>query len=185
MQLLYAYTSKTEAYAALLLAAKAETGCNVFILNKDSDISYTFKYNNIVNDYKVDFLLPLASPASSVSFENRDDYSPIITIEYKGKKIMLATDATANTEATYNNEFGATKDVDVLVASKHGDSNSTSLEFLNNVKPEYVIIISPVLADDVISRVIDFGATLYRTDINGNIAFTINSAGELSASCDN
>ena len=68
-------------------------------------------------------------------------------------------------------------DVDVLIAGHHGAKTSTSVELLQTVTPETVIISvgkgnyygHP--HDDLLSRLEEFGCSVYRTDIHGTIIY--------------
>lgn len=71
-------------------------------------------------------------------------------------------------------------DIEVLVAGHHGSKNSTSDEFLDALQPENAVISvgkdnrygHP--ADETLWRLADHGCTVYRTDLQGNIHFSIN-----------
>ena len=65
-------------------------------------------------------------------------------------------------------------DIDVLVAGHHGSKYSTSRALLTAVKPEIVVISvgknrygHP--SDNVLSRVCEYGAAVYRTDLQGTL----------------
>ena len=68
-------------------------------------------------------------------------------------------------------------DVDLLIAGHHGSKNSTSEELLTAVSPEMVFISvgrdnsygHP--AKETLARLAEFGCTVYRTDIHGNLIF--------------
>ena len=66
-------------------------------------------------------------------------------------------------------------DVDVLIAGHHGSKYSTSLELLQSVRPEIVIISAGANnpyghpSRDVLERLADFGCTIYRTDEQGSV----------------
>lgn len=68
-------------------------------------------------------------------------------------------------------------DVNVLIAGHHGSKNSTSMELLQAVTPETVIISvgegNPYghPAPELLERLADFGCTVYRTDQNGTIIY--------------
>lgn len=70
-------------------------------------------------------------------------------------------------------------DVDLLLVGHHGSAYSTSQPFLDVTKPETAII--SVGADnsyghpreEVLERLEDIGAAIYRTDINGTITVTV------------
>ena len=70
-------------------------------------------------------------------------------------------------------------DIELLVVGHHGSTTSTSKAFLDAVKPETAII--SVGADnsyghprkEVLDRLTEAGAEIYRTDINGTITVTV------------
>ena len=70
-------------------------------------------------------------------------------------------------------------DIELLVVGHHGSATSTSKAFLDAVKPETAII--SVGADnsyghprkEVLDRLTEAGAEIYRTDINGTITVTV------------
>lgn len=71
-------------------------------------------------------------------------------------------------------------DIEVLVVGHHGSKFSTSDEFLEALRPEYAVISAgrnnpyghP--ADETLWRLADHGCVVYRTDLQGNIYFSIN-----------
>ena len=96
--------------------------------------------------YKIDFLTPnkdvyFSNNKNDLNDINTNEYSPMIMIEYGGKKILLTGDATDKTEKELLNLYEKEMlDVDILKVSHHGSNTSTSEEFLKIIKPEYAII---------------------------------------------
>ena len=97
------------------------------------------KYNEtgeslkISEDCRVDWYAPDLN-----KYEENNSYSPIMVLEYKGKRICLTGDATVENEAeAIANEIG---DVDVLKLGHHGSNTSNSKEFLDETLPEHIVI---------------------------------------------
>ena len=72
-------------------------------------------------------------------------------------------------------------DIEVLIAGHHGAETSTCTQFLNAVKPEAVVISvgennygHP--SDELLLRLSEFGAAVFRTDISGNITISSKSS---------
>ena len=71
----------------------------------------------------------------------------------------------------------ALPDVDLLIAGHHGSKNSTSEELLSTVTPETVFISVGEQnayghpADETLQRLAQFGCTVFRTDLHGNLVF--------------
>lgn len=69
----------------------------------------------------------------------------------------------------------AIPDVNVLIAGHHGSKNATCQELLDAVRPEIVCISASAdnpyghPSQEVLQRLQDFGCTVYRTDLNGEI----------------
>lgn len=136
----------------------------------------------VESTYQIEFLSP-----NKDNYSNVNSYSPLIVIEFEGRKIMLTGDATEDTEeSALNNLY----DIDILNVAHHGSSTSTSAEFLEKVKPEYAMI--SCNKDDgnnynhphqeVLNRLSEYmsRSRIYRTDINGNVICNITQNGEIS-----
>lgn len=82
--------------------------------------------------------------------------------------------------------------VDVLKVGHHGSASSTSQEFVKQVEPKYAIISTNGRyghpSDEVLDRLSNIGAKIYRTDKNNTIWITSNGdeikANELNYSMD-
>jgi len=116
----------------------------------------------------VTVLAPLAS------YENTNDTSIVLRVEYGETVFLLTGDAEYDSEhdmldAEY--DLGAT----VLKVGHHGSESSTSYSFLRDVMPEYAVI--SVGKDnsyghpheETLSRLRDAGTVVYRTDEQGDI----------------
>jgi len=111
---------------------------------------------------------------SKDSYEDLNNYSPVIKIEYGKTSFLFTGDAQKDVEKeiiTSNEDISA----DVLKVGHHGSSTSTTKEFLNKVHPSIGVI--SVGSDnsynhpnsDTIKRLKDGKVTIYRTDKDGTV----------------
>lgn len=113
---------------------------------------------------------------NSDSYKTLNNYSIVIKITYYDNEFLFMGDAEVLSEKEITDDVSA----DVIKVGHHGSITSSSTDFLNRVQPKYAIISvgennkykHP--SEDVISRYQDIGATIYRTDLNGNIVITSN-----------
>lgn len=117
--------------------------------------------------------LTVFSPSKD-AYEDLNNYSPIIKVQYGKTSFLFTGDAQKDVEKeilTSNEDVSA----DVLKVGHHGSSTSTSKEFLNKVNPSIGII--SVGSDnsynhpnlDTIQRLKDSNVKIYRTDKDGTI----------------
>ena len=68
-------------------------------------------------------------------------------------------------------------DIDLLKVAHHGSKSSTTIDFLNRVKPEFAVISCGEgnkfnhPSEEVVKRLLGTGAKLFRTDMNGKVEF--------------
>ena len=130
------------------------------------------------DDYSIDFFTPRAIATNSNMEIN--DFSPIMVLNYKDKKIMLTGDATSKSETKAINT-DELPDVDILKVGHHGSSTSTSQKFLDKIKPEIAVISvgrnnsykHPTTA--VLNRLELACKKICRTDENGTVIANITS----------
>lgn len=111
------------------------------------------------------------------SYENLNNYSPVIKIEYGSNSFLFTGDAERDVEneILHSNENIS---ADVLKVGHHGSSTSTSGDFLNKVNPSVGVI--SVGQDntynhpneDTIKRLTENKVTIYRTDIDGTVVIS-------------
>ena len=116
---------------------------------------------------------PLKSVLGTATDKPHDD-NVVAMLQYKHVKVLLAGDMEAAVERILvNNNIDI--DADVLKVGHHGSKTSTALPFLDAVTPQAAIIQVGVKnrykhpAELILSRLENFGATLYRTDTDGMI----------------
>ena len=106
-----------------------------------------------------------------------DDTSVVLRLEYGNTSYLLMGDATSNVEKDLlNNNINLKSDV--LKVGHHGSNYSSTIDFLNEVKPEYAIIEvgknnsynHP--RQETLDKLKDLNAKVYRTDLDGTIVAT-------------
>lgn len=121
---------------------------------------------------RVDFLGPVTEKT-----EELNDTSIILKITYGETSFLFTGDAEREAELSVL-DSGADVSATVLKVGHHGSSSSTSYPFLREVNPEIAVISAGVNNDyghphkEVLSRLSDADAEVYRTDKQGDIIFT-------------
>jgi len=116
------------------------------------------------------------SPAKD-SYEDLNNYSPVIKIEYGKTSFLFTGDAEKDVEKEIlasNEDISA----DVLKVGHHGSSTSTTQDFLNKVHP--IIGVISVGKDntynhpnsDTLKRLTENKITIYRTDKDGSVVLS-------------
>ena len=111
-------------------------------------------------------------------YDNENDNSNVIYTELSGYNFMFMGDASSTTEKEIIDKYNL-PDIDVLKVGHHGSRTSSSIEFINEINPEYSIISvgknnryghpnKEVL--DALEE-----SKIYRTDQDGSIMFKINN----------
>ena len=188
----------TNAYANFLAAVQAE-GSQVV----HSRMGQKIESEDQNNKYSLTLLSPeqkqydnLNENKPSNSSYDKNDVSPIMVLEYTGKKIVFTGDANLPIEkqviTNYENGLYGDLDlrnIDLLKAGHHGSngtgtsaqktSGSTCQEFLNLLKPKNVVISCGEgnshhhPHQEVLDRVKAIGAECYRTDNDGDVVATV------------
>ena len=165
----------TGCYEDMIEKMYLEPNCDVTVNVSDVDIENSLALPSDC-DYNVRFLSPNES-----TYSDPNNYSPIMILEYMGRKIMLTGDAEKDVEEEVLDLYSYdVLSCDVLKLGHHGSSTSTSQDFLNAINPTYAVISvgegnSYGHPDEtILNRVKAYvGNQIYRTDINGNIIFGI------------
>lgn len=124
---------------------------------------------------KVEFLAPLGI------YDNVNDLSLVVRITYGQTAFLLTGDAERPSEYDMT-DSGEDLSATVLKVGHHGSNTSTSYVFLRQVMPAYAIISCGKdnayghPHEEVLSRLADEGAEVYRTDECGTIVCRSNGA---------
>jgi len=180
----------TRTYADFMNKAYAELQngqcATIEIFNKDSDFSNDVIYNGTTYTYSFNFLTPTAN-RNEIQYEDYNDYSPIMLLEWKGKKVLFTGDAEKENIEEYIETYGSQYNVDVLKMGHHGSRTSTTPELLDAIDPEYAVIQCgvgntykhPHPEPLEYLKEHDANIKLYRNDIHGDIVLTIDSVGNI------
>ena len=113
-------------------------------------------------------------------FNNDNDDSIVLWINYRGKNVLLMGDCEKRCEQAILKNGNYPRNVDILLAGHHGSRTSSSQEFVNAINPKNVIISAGLNNQyghphqEAIDRFNRIGANIYRTDLNGSIHVVTN-----------
>ena len=107
-------------------------------------------------------------------YEETNDTSIVLRVTYGETAFLFTGDMERTAEADLL-ESGCELSATVLKVGHHGSDTSTSYPFLRQVMPQFAVISvgednsygHP--SEDVLSRLSDAGATVYRTDLQGTV----------------
>ncbi len=102
----------------------SEPNCNIVV----SSAGLTIEGEN--------YLFTFYSP-NKLSYSDENNYSPIIVLEYFNTRICLTGDAETSVEKEVLDTIPTCQ---ILKAGHHGSNTSSSADFLNAVKPKYVLV---------------------------------------------
>jgi beta-lactamase superfamily II metal-dependent hydrolase len=111
-------------------------------------------------------------------YNNVNNNSIVMQIIYKDKKFLFTGDAETESENDILSK-GYDLESDVLKVGHHGSKTSTSVKFLEAIKPKYAVICvgedkNKLPKQEIIDRLNSAGARIYRTDINGTVILATN-----------
>ncbi len=156
------HTSQT--YEKVLLAIKAK---GLKILSAKAGTTVLDQ-----DGLKVNFVAPCGS-----SYDNLNNYSAVIKIQYGNTSFLLTGDAGTESEQQML-VSGTNLKADVLKVGHHGSNSSTTSSFIKAVSPKYAVISCGAgnqyghPHQEVLSRLSSAGVKIYRTDTNGTVIFT-------------
>lgn len=156
--------------------------CGWEFFNKNTDFTQNFTYMGETHTYSMDFLTPVAE-VPNIAYSDSNDYSPITALTYGEFVIMFTGDAHENVEDELLGYYAKIPNVDVLKVGHHGSESSSSIEFLQRIAPEHAVIqcgnneTYKHPRQEVLTRLNSVDATIYRTDLQGNIVLTVQADG--------
>lgn len=150
-----------------------ESGCNMF---------FNIANDNLLNLNNCNYSVKCLSPLEE-NYNDSNDYSVVLQIEYANRKILLTGDIESNIENRLIQTYGDELKSDILKVAHHGSKTSSQTNFLSKVSPQYAIIsvekdnIYNLPNQEVMTRLnsIVGQENIYRTDEMGNIVFGLNS----------
>lgn len=179
------YSCKTNVYYDFLTSVKNEK-CDWSFFNKDSDMTFIYTADGVDYTLNFDFLTPVKD-VDNIAYNNLNDYSPLILIDYCGYKIMLTGDAEEKTEKEFLDYYIDKQelyDVDLLKVGHHGSETSSGEDFLAFIKPEVFVIScgkgnsNSHPREETLNKIAVYSDKIYRTDVQGSIILSVNKEGE-------
>lgn len=157
-------STDTKTYENLLIAI-ADKGLSIHTAKKGTVLLQT-------DDLSVKFLAPVKT-----SYDNLNNYSAVLRLQYGNSKFIFMGDAEepAEREILKNSTKNELK-ADVLKVGHHGSKTASTFEFISAVSPKYSVI--EVGKDNsynhphdkTVNNLNEIGSKILRTDLNGNIA---------------
>lgn len=126
---------------------------------------------NVLNDgnLNIDIIAPVES-----SYSDLNNYSAVIKLNYGSTSFLFMGDA----EKLVENQITAEVNADVIKVGHHGSEYSSGESFIEAVSPKYAVISVGVgnqyghPSNETLKTLNSVGSTIYRTDLDGTIAFT-------------
>lgn len=109
-------------------------------------------------------------------YDNLNDSSLVVRAEYNDKSFLFTGDIEKNSEKALCQYM---KSATVLKIPHHGSNTSSTVNFIDIVKPEVSVISCGSNntfghpGDEVVSRLSKYSNYIFRTDISGNIVFKV------------
>lgn len=142
-----------------------------FIKNGDYNLITALSDDLVSNEYGVQIFGPFEA-------SDANDTCPIIRLEYLNVSFLFTGDISTEIEDLLLLEYYNEIDSDIIKIAHHGSKYSSSLEFLQAVSPKYAVISCgnnsyghPTYI--VLNNITEVDATTMRTDIAGNILFSV------------
>jgi competence protein ComEC len=140
-------------------------------------------YPNIMDTFSLDgILFTVLSPASDY-YDNLNDYSIELRMDYNNISFLFTGDAETKAETEMRTNDNLNLDVDVLKASHHGSGTSNTAQFVYKADPRYVVISVGAINsyghpdNIVLNRFITYGVEeIYRSDKDGTITTVTNGS---------
>jgi len=126
--------------------------------------------------------LIVLSPDNAPSLKGNNNRSLVFSFVSPQNKFLFVGDIGRTTEKYLIKKYGRELDTDILKVSHHGSKSSSGADFLSLASPEAAVISvgknsyghpSP----EVITRLIEAGSEVFRTDFSGDIFFRSDNAG--------
>jgi competence protein ComEC len=138
----------------------------------------------------MEFLHPLAPCREGTpEEENRNDNSVVFKLTFGRDTVLFPGDITAAAERTLSELSGSGLRAATLVAPHHGSSTSSSLFFLDQVRPERVIVSCGWRNSfgfphgKVLERYVQRGISIHRTDTCGAVQVELAGDGSPEVTC--
>ena len=171
------YNVKQVLYYPTNHQTEAYTKFKEIISNKD--IPLLSAYAGQTFNFK-DVTLQIIYPFPNIEMSNLNNYSMVSRLSYGEIDFLLTGDLEVKGEEIILENY-ANLESEVLKVGHHGSDTSSSLNFLEFIKPDSAIISVGVdnkfnhPSKSVINRLEKLNIEIYRTDLNGDICFEVSN----------
>ena len=133
-----------------------------------------------------DLIWPYAQ--NMISENPLNNNSLVLKLNYKKFSILFTGDIEKSAEKKIINKYKNNLEIlkaTILKVAHHGSKTSSIQEFINKVKPQIALIGVGKNNkfghpnEEIINRLKDIGAKIYRTDQDGEISITVNKKGKM------
>ena len=168
------------------MAKKKITHIDALILTHD-DFDHSGAKDSLIANFKVDNLLTRKDQfpykigdlnienLNTFDFEDENDSSLVLSLNFIGKKFLFTGDASDKTEEKILEKYNV--DCDILKVGHHGSNTSTSEKFLKAASPEEAVISCGGKNyyghphKEIIDRLNKYNVKIRRTDEEGTICY--------------
>lgn len=144
------------------------------------DIDTSAAYSGQEYDFG-ELSLTVLSPDRGAEFDGTNDYSVVLLAEFAGQDIVLPGDAEEDVEKSIIDDVP--EDILLLAAGHHGSSTSSCPEFVEKLSPRFAVISCGAgnsyghPTKQTLDTFEEYGVSVLRTDLNGDIVFSIDADG--------
>ena len=182
-----------EEYAQFSVALVKEKNCNIQLSSRNILLSNEDGY-----PYTLSFVYPYSLENTEKAEEEENDSSAVIWLDYQGVSALFMGDVSSDIEQILirddNLGFLKQRGVDltsteILKVAHHGSKYSTSESFLQYIHLQTAVISCGAdnlyghPSNQVLDRLQNCQADVYRTDTQENIVITISSDGKYAIKC--
>ena len=166
---------------------KKITHIDALILTHD-DFDHSGAKDSLIENFKVDNILTEKNQfpyqigdlyienLNTFNFDEANDNSLVLSLEFIGKKFLFTGDASVKTEEKIISKYNV--DCDILKVGHHGSNTSTSEKFLKACSPEEAVISCGGKNyyghphQEIIDRLNKYNVKIRRTDEEGTICYS-------------
>ena len=166
---------------------KKITHIDALILTHD-DFDHSGAKDSLIENFKVDNVLTEKNQfpyqigdlyienLNTFNFDEANDNSLVLSLEFIGKKFLFTGDASVKTEEKILSKYNV--DCDILKVGHHGSNTSTSEKFLKACSPEEAVISCGGKNyyghphQEIIDRLNKYNVKIRRTDEEGTICYS-------------
>lgn len=123
-------------------------------------------------------LAPIGSEYSDLN-----DYSIVIMVEFAGRRVLFSGDSDRPSHGEMMQKW-TDLSADVYKVAHHGSADNNTLDWISAISPAYAVISCDGVSynhphEETLVNLDAADVTIYRTDKDGSVTLTVDSAGEM------